>query len=146
MNEREWIEFFRENLPLDEFEVHCGVAADNMTLPVPNCGVALQFGDLRIETENRTIVIEVESAGTVHNFIKYWPYLSGQTATRPEKAFVLIHVYGPSYPAHKALWWFFRGRMPSLIVPADFHLFEKGDEQQDLILALVRGLLPAPDQ
>lgn len=145
MNEREWIQFFRDNLALDPFQVHAGAAPDNMTLPVPNREERLQFGDFRIETKRRTIVIEVESGGTIHNFIKYWPYLSGQTAKRPDKAFSLIQIYGPSYPAHKALWWFFRGRMPSLVVPADFYLFENGDLQRDEILDRIVALLPRRD-
>jgi len=101
----------------------------------------MQFGDFRIETPDKTIVIEIESAGGIDNFLKYWPYLSGQTQTRPEKDFVLIHIYGSSYPTHKALWWFFRGRMPSFIVNATFYIFDNGDEQREKILEMTNHFL-----
>jgi hypothetical protein len=34
-----------------------------------------QFGDLRIELRETTLVVEAESAGGVGNLVKYWPLL-----------------------------------------------------------------------
>lgn len=143
MTEREWRDYLLRNLPQDGLDVHTGRKRDNMILQAPNCDEPMQFGDLRIETETRTIIVEIEgkSSGTIHNLVKYWPYLSGQTLARPSKEFILIHVYGSSYPSHKALWWFMRGRSPSFIVNTKFILFENGEEEKEDIVNEVRKYL-----
>lgn len=70
-----------------------------------------QFGDLRIETTNATIVVEAESAGGVTNLAKYWPYL----AARPTKRFVLAHLFQVNSPndyiSHLRLWAYLVERM-----------------------------------
>ena len=116
MNEQEWREFLKSSLPLIGLKLFWGQKNDNQILPVPNSDEKMQFGDLRIETDKRTVVIGVESAGGIDNFLQYWPYLSGQTNLKPENYFILVYVYDSSYPTPKALWWFYRGRMPSLMV------------------------------
>src|SRR5438445_8667634 len=64
-----------------------------------------QFGDLRIETPSRTVVIEVESGGGTGNLVKYWPMLA---AGKPAKQFVLVHIFRISsegdYGSHMRLW------------------------------------------
>jgi len=144
MNEKEWIQYLDKKLRLDKLKSKpcTGQGKKNLVLPVPfNCSHNRQFGDLRIETGKRTIVVEIESAGGIDNFLKYWPYLLGQTQTPPEKDFVLIHIYGPSYPTHKALWRFFYDRRPQFMVKAEFYLFDNGDEQKESILAKIRHFL-----
>lgn len=75
-------------------------------------GQQFQFGDLRVETEATTVVIEVESAGGVGNLAKYWPLLAmGDYAKR----LVVIHVFQITsegdYIAHRRLWEFLVERM-----------------------------------
>jgi len=141
VKEKHWIKYILSRLDLKHFEVYKGQAKENQKLPVPNCREKMQFGDLRIETPERTIVVEIESGGGIGNFLKYWPYLSGQTETRPEKDFALVHIYGMSYPTHKALWRYFRGRMPSFIVNAEFYLLDDGDAQKDAIITKIDDLI-----
>ena len=141
--EGRWLKYLKEELKyeLQGLEVFTGQGPNNEILPIPNCEEKVQFGDFRIETPNTTVVIELESGGGIDNFLKYWPYLSGQTKNRPNKKFVLIHIYGRSYPSAKALWWFFRSRLPSLIVDAEFILFENDEKQKEKIVEAIRGFL-----
>ena len=71
-----------------------------------------QFGDLRIESPNATIIVEAESAGGVNNLAKYWPYL---LAYESGKRFVLIHLFlvgsEGDYLSHRMLWEFLVERM-----------------------------------
>lgn len=71
-----------------------------------------QFGDLRVETPTTTVVVEVESAGTVTNLVKYWPLLA---TGEIEKRFVFIHVFQlgsvGDYIAHRRFWGFLVERM-----------------------------------
>jgi len=72
---------------------------------------SFQFGDLRYELPDRTVVIEIESAGGVTNLVKYWPYLR----EKPGKFFILLHVFhiqsSGDYMAHRKLWDFTVDRM-----------------------------------
>lgn len=88
-------------------QVFRGFAGDNRF----DCGFELmpnqkfQFGDLRIELPDRTIIIEMESAGGLTNLVKYWPL--EQQCKRP---LFLLHIFGQSsaqdYIAHLRLWDF----------------------------------------
>jgi hypothetical protein len=70
-------------------------------------GQQFQFGDLRVETPTRTIVVEVESGGGIGNLAKYWPLLAGAEI---EKRLVIIHVFqiasDGDYITHRRLWGF----------------------------------------
>lgn len=84
-------------------------------LRIPEWGLSLaqgfQFGDLRYELPDKTIVIETESAGGLTNLVKYWPYLR----RKPDKFFALVHlfeIHSPNdYIAHQRLWAFIVDRM-----------------------------------
>jgi hypothetical protein len=68
-------------------------------------GIYFEFGDLRVDTPSRHIVIEVESAGGITNLLKYWFCLEKKKITRP---LVLLHLFGMSsandYASHLILW------------------------------------------
>ena len=49
-----------------------------------------QFGDLRIETEHVTVIVEIESAGGATNLVKYWPLLA---SGKLKKRLVIVHVF-----------------------------------------------------
>lgn len=95
-----------------EIPVHRGQVATNRFDPGFNLAANqwLQFGDLRVELEDRTVIIEIESAGGVTNLAKYWPL-----ARHSPKPIFLLHVYGQSsqsdYIAHLKLWDFLWERM-----------------------------------
>ncbi len=55
-------------------------------------GTYFQFGDLRVETDSRHIVVEVESAGGVTNLVKYW-YCLQHRPDMISKPVVLLHVF-----------------------------------------------------
>lgn len=69
-----------------------------------------QFGDLRVELPDRTVVVEIESAGGLTNLVKYWPL-----AAKPGKPLLLLHVYAQGsendYIAHVHLWRFVMERI-----------------------------------
>jgi hypothetical protein len=71
-----------------------------------------QFGDLRIEGEHATVVIELESAGGLTNLVKYWPLLA---EGRHTKRFALAHLFritsDGDYAAHRRLWLYLVERM-----------------------------------
>lgn len=81
-----------------------------------NKKVKFQFGDLRVELSNYTIVIEVESSGGVTNLLKYW-YLIEKG--KIEKPLFLIHLYRQTtkndYNSHVELWKFIWEKMNSNI-------------------------------
>jgi len=140
MTESEWLKLLKSNLSLDKLNVFSGQGANNK-LPAPSCKDKFQFGDLRIETPKRTIVVEIDGAGGITNFLKYWPYLAGHTQTRPKKKFTLIHIFDPPYPSHIALWKYFYKLSPKFIVKADFILFENGKQQKKNIIQMISDLL-----
>lgn len=71
--------------------------------------IYFQFGDLRVETEDYTIVIEAESGGGVTNLVKYW-YALKKCPKDIKKPLILFHIYHQSssndYASHLALWDF----------------------------------------
>ena len=66
-----------------------------------------QFGDLRVETDMRTVVIETESGGGVTNLAKYWYWIRRNA---PSKPITLLHLFKQKsehdYVAHLKLWDF----------------------------------------
>jgi hypothetical protein len=71
-----------------------------------------QFGDLRAERPDATVIVEVESGGGVGNLVKYWPILRDGSL---RKRLVLMHLYmlgsTGDYIAHRRLWEFLVDRM-----------------------------------
>lgn len=69
-----------------------------------------QFGDLRIELEDRHVVVETESAGGTTNLDKYWPVVP-----EIQKAVLLLHLFpGGSQNnliSHLKLWDFIYERI-----------------------------------
>lgn len=72
----------------------------------------IQFGDLRFQAPDLTVVVEVESGGGVGNLVKYWPLLRGSLGETP---FFLLHLFqvgsDNDYIAHRKLWSFLVGEM-----------------------------------
>lgn len=99
---------------LSEVTTFSGLASANRVDPgwdlPPN--QRFQFGDLRIESPETTVVVEFESAGGVTNLVKYWPLLLKRSQP---KRFVLAHVFrvasANDYIAHRRLWEFLVERM-----------------------------------
>jgi hypothetical protein len=94
---------------------HRGMAAGNR-FAIERWSLApnqlFQFGDLRLEGEAVTAVVEFESAGSATNLVKYWPLLERWPAGR---RFVLAHVFriqsAGDYIAHRRLWSYLLERM-----------------------------------
>ena len=97
----------------------------------------LQFGDLRVETSTRHIVIEAESAGGVTNLVKYWYCLKRALIRRP---MTLIHLFrqtsSQDYVAHLQLWDFLRDKMRSDLAGEFDAVRFQYRTQEDLLPAL----------
>lgn len=87
-----------------------------------------QFGDLRIEVPNMTVLVETESAGGVGNLVKYWPLLRSRAL---DKRIVLIHLYmlgsDGDYIAHRKLWSFLVDRMETDLNSVGIHRPDEWD-------------------
>jgi hypothetical protein len=74
--------------------------------------VYFQFGDLRIDTPARHILVEVESGGGVTNITKYWYCLEYNLIQKP---ITLIHLFLINnlndYASHVTLWRFLDDKM-----------------------------------
>ena len=106
-NELSLWETLRPWLAGKEENITCFAGQGNHnSLSCPQCQESFQFGDIRIETANRTIVIEIEDsdAGLI-NMLKYFYAFS---CTKPAKPLVLFHLWGGSYPTQKALYKWLR--------------------------------------
>lgn len=92
-----------------------------------------QYGDLRIETPTRTVVVEAESAGGLTNLIKYWPALASGP---PAKPLILVHVFrlasAGDYIAHRRLWEFAVARIREQL--ATQHQIQWGDHWEAILL------------
>jgi hypothetical protein len=70
-----------------------------------------QFGDLRVDTERRHIIVEVDHGG-VTNLVKYWPCLEDELVQKP---IILLHLYRKNtdgdYASHRQLWKFLNKKM-----------------------------------
>jgi hypothetical protein len=74
--------------------------------------VYYQHGDLRVELQRCTVVVEVESSGGVTNLAKYWECYQSKRITKPIK---LLHIFrqksANDYSSHIAVWRFLRDKM-----------------------------------
>lgn len=79
---------------------------------VPQTSTGFQFGDLRVDLEDRYVVVEVESAGGVTNLAKYWYLLAKHIVDKP---IILFHIFAQSskddYRSHFNLWDFLSTQM-----------------------------------
>jgi hypothetical protein len=70
-----------------------------------------QFGDLRVDTDKRHIIIEVDHGG-VTNLVKYWQCIEQGLITKPV---ILLQIYRKDtegdYASHIGLWSFLRAEM-----------------------------------
>jgi hypothetical protein len=89
-----------------------------------------QYGDLRIELADTTLIVEAESAGGVGNLVKYWPLLRSGTLA---KRLVILHLYmlgsNADYIAHRKLWCFLVDRMTEDLVANGVGRPERWDAQ-----------------
>jgi hypothetical protein len=74
--------------------------------------IYFQFGDLRIEMPDCTVIIEVESAGGVTNLSKYWECIENNRTPKPIK---LLHIFIKGsvndYKSHIIVWEFLASKM-----------------------------------
>jgi len=107
--EREWWNRIRPIVEkCDEEGVSCFVThstAENGLL-CPGHRERFQFGDIRIETTQTNIAIEIESEGFGPlNLLKYLPYLEAMSRGEiTRKSLVLLHIFGASYPTQGVLY------------------------------------------
>lgn len=92
-------------------QCYWGFGAENRMAPAAwnlNALQQFKFGDLRVELEDRTIIVQIQR-GLIH-FAKFWPVIDELT-----KPLAFIHLYGVStendYISHRLLWEFLRERM-----------------------------------
>lgn len=73
-----------------------------------------QYGDLRVNQDDRIVIVEVESGGGLTNLLKYWPHIEHFASP-----VLLLHVFGTgtpgNYASHIRLWEFTWQRIRSLI-------------------------------
>jgi hypothetical protein len=144
--EKAWVDnferYFEENHP--RTKIFRGQGKKN-SLSALNCksNEYFQYGDFRVETDQRIIVVEIDTGRGIDNLVKYWPFLAGITAEKPEKEFSLLHVYGPSYRSNKELWRYLHSLTPRLAVPAEFKLITVKnwgiEERANVLKAIVRA-------
>lgn len=72
-----------------------------------------EIGDLRTELDTHTLVVEFESSvPSVHNLVKYWPFIRGDLSRSPSRPIVLAHFSDWwSYGSHRDLWEWMQMRM-----------------------------------
>lgn len=74
--------------------------------------VYYQYGDLRVELQDYTVIVEVESSGGVTNLVKYWECYKSKRITKPIK---LLHLFRQKsrhdYESHIKLWHFLKDKM-----------------------------------
>lgn len=95
--------------------------------------VYYQFGDLRVELPNCTLIVEVESSGGVTNLAKYWEILESQRIKKPIK---LLHIFrqksSSDYESHMVVWHFLCRKMHEALGPHfEGHLitYQHGSQQ-----------------
>ncbi|MFC1861469.1 hypothetical protein ACFLYL_04290 [Chloroflexota bacterium] len=90
--EQQAIEKFKETASRYGLVTFKGHGANNRITIGGN--VYYQFGDLRVNTPTRHIIIEAESAGGVTNLVKYWYCLTDENLSKQiEKPIVLLHIF-----------------------------------------------------
>lgn len=80
--------------------------------------VKFQFGDFRIDTNDKHFVIELESAGGATNLVKYWYFLNDENILSKKiinKPIILFHIFRQisenDYLSHLLLWDFLWDKM-----------------------------------
>ena len=91
-------------------KIHTGQSIENR-IPI-NKTLYYQFGDLRVEMQDFTLIIETEGAGGVSNLVKYWYCFENNMIKKP---IILLHLYQQAsindYGSHLLLWNFLWERM-----------------------------------
>lgn len=109
-HERHILEIFEEIACKHNYRAFKGQGRDNR-IPLDG-NTYFQFGDLRVNTETRYLVIEVESAGGITNLVKYWYCLEKNLIKKPV---ILFHLFQQSskadYGSHLSLWEFLWEKM-----------------------------------
>ena len=111
-------------------------------------GVFFQFGDLRVETPSRHVIVEVESAGGITNLVKYWLIISSGRVGKP---IFLLHLFridtDYSWVSHRRVWAFLYPRMHAELAPrfeAKLFTYRDGDLFHEALEEFRRVLQP-PD-
>ena len=107
--ERKWWNHIRPIVEMCDEEAVCCFVTHSITrnpLACPGCQKNFQFGDIRIETTQTNIAIEIESEGFGPlNLLKYLPYLEAMSRGEiTRKSLVLLHIFGESYPTQGILY------------------------------------------
>jgi hypothetical protein len=107
---------FRELAEARGLPTSCGQGSSNRILI--SGGVYYQFGDLRVETNDRTVIVEVESSGGITNLAKYWECFESGRLTKPMR---LLHLFRQKsvndYESHMVVWRFLCGKMQDALGP-----------------------------
>ena len=97
-------------------QIYFGQGGENR-IPIQT-NVYYQFGDLRIELPNCTVIVEVESSGGVTNLAKYWESFVSKRLHKPIK---LLHIFrqksASDYESHMVVWRFLCGKMHEALGP-----------------------------
>jgi hypothetical protein len=114
--ERQALQQFKEIASRYSFPVYGGQGLSNR---IAQRGRSyFQFGDLRVETPVRHVVIEVESTGGVTNLVKYWYCLQEGKIVKP---LTLLHVFAQAstddYASHLLLWDTLSSKMRAELAP-----------------------------
>ncbi|MFC1666378.1 hypothetical protein ACFL0P_00710 [Candidatus Omnitrophota bacterium] len=103
---------FEEEARKHKHPVFTGQSTNNKILVADNIG--FEFGDLRVETETKHIIVEEESAGSIINLAKYW-YCVRKGLDKTKKQLVIFHIFKQTskddYLSHLLLWDFLYGQM-----------------------------------
>lgn len=122
------------------------IATNCLTLPaaelvrregIPKRVERFELGDIRIEFDHLTAIVEYESdAIAIHNLVKYWPFIRGETTPSAGKPLLICHFSNwHSYGSHRDLWeWLGRCMRcdPQRKVDLFARQFDHGGQDADL--------------
>ncbi len=118
--------------------------------PEANCP-NFQYGDFRVELVKSTIIIEFESAGGVHNLVKYWDHRATDKNNKLKKI-IILHIYMQKtindYVSHMELWRSLSRKMKKDIgdafeaelIPVDCTNLTGGEDIEEIKNRLSRSL------
>ena len=105
---------------------------------------SFQFGDLRVNTPNRHIIVEVESAGGVTNLVKYWYCLEEGLIVKP---IYLFHLFAQAsandYRSHLQLWDFLAEKMRKALgnkFSAEKYTYRNSAELENIVNEFKRAM------
>ena len=105
---------------------------------------SFQFGDLRVNTPKRHIIVEVESACGVTNLVKYWYCLEEGFIVKP---IYLLHIFAQAsendYIRHLQLWDFLAEKMRKALgdkFSAKKCTYRNSDELEDIVNEFKRAM------